>query len=199
MLKSISIILKRGGLAVGAVIMLGYSLQSFAAVTPGFDSNIGVLDHSVTFTDRAMNDLFTVTAWGDIDQQKDDVSAYDQTGVEAIENPLNKGCNKNSDGSGGYGDGGKCGGRVILSNEDSGKNDAKNQGDGMGVNEGGGGGSSGISGRGQQRDEQVVFDFEAGVFVTSFTLTGWHIAEDRAVLYIEGRSGGSVRNFVSIL
>lgn len=197
-LKNISIILKRSGIAASTVMLLGFSQVTFAAITPAFDNggtdiNLG---HSHTFTDGAASNLFTVTAWGDIDQQKDDYSAYDQAGVELIENPLNGGCNKNSDGSGGYGDGGKCGGTIYLSTEA-----ADNQGTGMGVQEGqektdrdgvgkgDWGGSTGISGKGQQRNEQVVFDFEAGVSATTITLTGWKITDDRAVLYIEGGGG----------
>jgi len=168
------------------MILLGFSFPSFGAIMPAFDSNAGNLGTSHNFGD------FTVTAYGNINSFND-TTAY-------FGGPTGTGCVPDPTGS-------DCVNTIHLSNENP------DLGKGLGVQEpiknskwmSGDDinkeykGSSGISGKGHEENEQIVFDWGPGGVVAStvnFLLTGISLHEggtdDMPILYIEGLGAWNV-------
>jgi len=190
MLKIISIILKRSGIAASAVLLLGISQASLAGI-PEFDDLVGDLGHEKTFSSG-----LKVNAWGDIDPAFDGTAFF---GGPDTSSDGSKGCLTNSGDEGGKSDA-TCRGEIYISTAGEGKDKDPKDGYGMGVREydPNTGGSLGISGKGEQENESLVFDFSkvnsgnVKVNEISFLLTGWDGSglddgdKDRGILYVEG-------------
>ena len=160
---------RRGGLAIGASLLLALSQHSFGA-TIGYNfigmGSAGGINMGHVYSPTG--DL-TVTAWGSINENDTVTPFFD--GVSGMPD-----CSDTKDN-------GSCLNTIYL------KDEGAERGSGLGVQEPPEptvGGSSGISGKGREKNEQVVFDFTASLATSvNVGLTGIDFDSDSPILYVD--------------
>ncbi|MCZ6536438.1 MAG: PEP-CTERM sorting domain-containing protein [Gammaproteobacteria bacterium] len=179
MSSSTPTIVKRFGTAIGVVMLLALSQQSFAGpITYDFTTPTGNQGH-----DYVVDSFLTVTAWGNINPDHDTVAYYD--GPELGNGNFNAAfptktgeCIDNKDT-------GSCKNTILTGDKKKDGTTASpaSEGVGLGVQEpenttthlplngdSSFKGSTGISGKGREGNEQIVFQFATPVLATSIVL-----------------------------
>lgn len=173
MTKYLYLNLRRSGLAIVASFLMGLSQHSFATIIT-YDFTAAPLGNKGT--SYAPDADLTVTAYGNIDQSMDSNPFLYTAPTPTV------GCTRSPD----------CVNTILTSlNSDQ-------DGDGLGVQDPGAGGSSGISGKGGQKNEQAIFTFASNLLASSIIiqLTGIDFSEDEPILYVDlGDINMTVLNF----